>query len=175
MEHKLINHLKQKWVHKQKNKSAKEREVVGFDKIKQIGVLYPVLDTHNSALRIIEDFGNQNNISILSLGYLNSKNMAESMNPNHKTDFFCNKDLNWLKLPNVSDFHRFCNNQFDCLFNMYLTPIHPLMALSNYSEARFRVGGMVQDVYGFDVVIDYNGTDVKTYTDLFINQLRKFK
>jgi hypothetical protein len=68
--------------------------------------------------------------------------------------------MNFFKLPQKAAYETFLKTDFDLLLNLYEKPILPLLALSAWSNAKYKVGPNFQDGLNyFDAMID-TGNDV---------------
>jgi hypothetical protein len=78
--------------------------------------------------------------SVTTLGYLNEKELNHNYNPNFKHMFFCQRELNFWKLPKQELLRQFLEKDFDYLINLDVEGELVLQAVSAYSKARTRIG-----------------------------------
>ncbi len=74
------------------------------------------------------------------VGYHDHKYVPHYCIPKLKYDFFCQKEQNWVGIPNAPFVDEFVNEPFDMLIDLSMEPIFPLQYILAKSVARFKVG-----------------------------------
>lgn len=153
-----------------------ERNFTPIKKAGRMGVLYRADQEYSQALiKKLNKWCEAHHIRLMSMGYVDDKSLVGDYNPHRNSDFFCNKHLNRLRLPEKSEFVRFSNERMELLLNLYCDPCLPLLGISSFSEAQFRVGPHLPNFeFCFDLMLDTKTTDVMTFTDEVLDYLSRF-
>ena len=149
---------------------AKAQPLQSLANAKEIGVVYDVHSTSTESLREIIDFFKSKDKNIVTLGFVNEKELGEYV-PNYKQDYFCKKDLNFWKLPKQDNLIKFLNKEFDFLLNLDLVGSLQLQAVSTFCKSKTRMGKHFDEyVFAQDFMIK---SDAVTAADLF-TEIKKY-
>ena len=122
---------------------------------KNIGIIYDA--TEYISFEIVRDLVKQlsnNSVSIMVLGYVDSKKLIDHYLYRKGFDFFCKNDLNWYYKPVSSQTEQFINEPFDILINLSLDYKFPIHYISSVSKASFKTGRYSLDDNSLDFMID---------------------
>jgi hypothetical protein len=122
---------------------------------KNIGIIYNA--TEYISFEIVRDLVKQlstNSISIMVLGYVDSKKLIDHYLYRKGFDFFCKNDLNWYYKPVTSQTEQFINEPFDILLNLSLDYHFPIHFISSASKASFKTGRYSVTDSSLDFMID---------------------
>lgn len=126
-------------------------------------------------LKKVNAFCEQNHLKMVSFGYFDDKEIRTHQVPHSNADFFCNKHLDWLKLPHKSEFLRFTSEKFDYLLNLYSSTCLPLLGVSSIAEAKSRIGPYNPDyAFCFDLMLNTSNNDIMHFTDEVLIYLKNF-
>lgn len=108
---------------------------------------------------------------INTLGYLNAKELTGDYIPNYRNDYFCNRDLNKIRLPKEMSVKRFISEPFDYLLNLNVERSFALLGVSALSKAHFRIGKYWKDYTEcFDFMIQIREDSLEN----LIGEIRKY-
>lgn len=151
------------------------RTVVPFGEVTRIGVVYRAgveADEKNMKL-MVKEFESSGK-KVLTLGFVDEKEVGTEYNPNIYHDFFSRKDLSRLKLPRRTRIMRFVTEPFDYLIYASTEVSVPLLGVTALSRARCRVGPYFDDLaFGFDLLIKNKDAD-NDYAEQIVTYIRKF-
>jgi hypothetical protein len=122
---------------------------------KNIGIIYDA--TEYISFEIVRDLVKQlssTSVSIMVLGYVDSKKLIDHYLYRKGFDFFCKNDLNWYYKPVSSQTEQFINEPFDILINLSLDYKFPIHYISSASKASFKTGRYSLDDNSLDFMID---------------------
>jgi hypothetical protein len=122
---------------------------------KNIGIIYDA--TEYISFEIVRDLVKKlsnNSISIMVLGYVDSKKLIDHYLYRKGFDFFCKNDLNWYYKPVSSQTEQFINEPFDILINLSLNDQFPINFISSASKATFKTGRYSLTDTSLDFMID---------------------
>ena len=142
----------------------------------RLAVLYRADDENkDKLLRKLSDFCEVNHLRLVCFGYFDSKELDDYLIPNANSDYFCNKHLDFFKIPHKAEFLRFTTEKFDYLLNLYSSSCLPLLGISALSEAKFRVGPHWEDYdFCFDLMLQATNDDLMQFTDEVLIYLKNF-
>lgn len=120
-------------------------ELKPFREIRSIALVYNVDVISWKRVKKIIQFLESHAKSVTTLGYLNEKELSHEYTPNFKHLFFCNEQLNYLKLPMPNTINTFLSTNFDYLINLDVQGEMVLQAVSAYSQAKARLGMYLKD------------------------------
>ena len=161
---KIITRLGKYFLERNARANNQEREFVTFKNAKKIGIVYNALKPEEAKLVLafalkLEKLGK----SVNTLGYLNRKVLGGDYIPNYRNDYFCNRDLNQMRLPKEMSVKRFISEPYDYLLNLYTQDDFALIGISSLSRARFRIGNYWKEyVSCFDLMLKPNDSSVET-------------
>lgn len=172
----IVNKLKRLWLLKNQGKSDVERPFVSVRKAAKMGVLYHADKSYSQLLiHKLSKWCEDHHIKLMAMGYVNAKELVGDYSPHRNSDFFCNAHLNRFKLPIKSEFERFTNEKLDFLLNLYCEPSFPLMGISSFSDAHYRVGTYLPEYdFCFDLMLKTDTKDVMVLTDEILTYLINF-
>jgi len=152
------------------------RVVIPIKQASRLAVLYQADDKRSELLiKKVTDFCKANHLTLVTFGYFDGKELNTHAIPHSNADFFCNKHLDWLKLPNKSDFLRFTTEKYDFLLNLYSPTCLPLLGVSSISEAKSRIGPYVRNYeFCFDLMLSSENDDLMHFTDEVLIYLKNF-
>jgi hypothetical protein len=117
------------------------RKLIPFDQVSHIGIVYDANNTENE--QIVTVYANElraQGKKVFMLGFVNEKELPGSRKFVLNSEFFWKAKLNGFNLPDKGKIGQFLQQEFDLLLNVYLEPVLPLMAISAYSQAKYKVG-----------------------------------
>lgn len=92
---------------------------------------------------------------VYMLGYVDMDVLPGNKKYTLQSEFCWHEKLNFFNLPDKQAYKTFLQNEFDLLINLYETNHLPLLALSAYSHAKYRVGPNINGgINYFDALID---------------------
>lgn len=104
------------------------------------------------------------------VGYHKNKYVPHYCIPKLKYDFFCQKEQNWIGIPNAPFVEEFVNEPFDILIDLSIKPQFPLQYILAKSVAPYKVGGSDDDKKQFlDLMIELNENHSVSDLMYFIN------
>lgn len=154
--------------------NRKERAYLPFSDTKKIGIVYNALKENEAKLALafaakLEGMGR----SVNTLGYVNKKALSGDFTPNYRNDYFCNKDLNNLRLPKEMSVKRFISEPYDYLLNLYTQDDFALIGISALSRANFRIGNYWKAyVNCFDLMLKPSDNTLETLIAEIIHYLK---
>ncbi len=160
----LITRLGKYFLERNARANAKEREYIEFKYAQKIGIVYNALKPEEAKVVLefatkLEKLGK----SVNTLGYLNKKVLGGDFIPNYRNDYFCNKDLDRMRLPKEMSVKRFISEPYDYLLNLYTQDDFALIGISALSSAKFRIGNYWKEyVSCFDLMLKPKDSSVET-------------
>ncbi|MDA8886692.1 hypothetical protein N9I68_03855 [Bacteroidia bacterium] len=149
---------------------AKNEALKSLSNARDIGVVYDVAKTESRELIKVVNYFESAGKNVITIGYVNSKELGEYA-PNYKEVFFCNKDLNFWKLPKKESVKRFVTKDFDFLINLDCEGQLELQVISTFSVAKTRVGKHIEEfAFAQDFMIK---TAAESAEDLF-DEIKKY-
>jgi hypothetical protein len=163
---------------KELKKSVSQREVIGWEAGKKIGLLYDA--TNDTDFEVMKQYVKQvrsQQKEVLALGYINKKVLPQSRFPQLGLDFFTKKDMGWKMIPNNLAVSNFIKESYDIVINLSDNTIFPLSYIAAISKAKFRVGRFDKHyVHCYDMMIETNNeTDMKSLIQQTEDYLKKLK
>lgn len=151
------------------------RELVPFKKVKRIGIVYRAGVAEDEAARKkIEEAFEGLGKKVLTLGFIDRKDLGSDYKPNIHHDYFSRRDLSRLRLPRKTRVMRFVTEPFDYLIYCSTGVSVPLLGVTALSRAKCRVGPYMEDLaFGFDLLIK-QGNANSDYAEQIINYISKF-
>lgn len=129
----------------------------------KVGMLYVAHDeqahaqVRNYVKKIKEELGLTR---IMALGYYPGKELPFHLHAKLNFDAFCQKDLNWYRVPHGNVVRNFIAEEYDVLIDLSLQDHYPLQYILAQSRARFKVGRLSNASSHFlDMMIDTAGAD----------------
>lgn len=97
---------------------------------------------------------------IMALGYFPGKELPFYLHAKLNFDAFCQKDLNWYRVPHGNVVQNFIAEEYDILIDLTLQDQYPLQFIMAKSHARFKVGRLDnKSAHFLDMMIDTAGAD----------------
>ena len=173
---KIIEHIKRRRI---KNGGKQVEALRAFTPMKHartLAVLYRAdLENAEALTKKLQEFCRANHLKLFTFGYFDDKELNTPLIPTATQDFFCNKHLDFFKLPHKTEFQRFSTEKFDYLLNLYSKPCLPLLGISAFAEAAFRVGPHWPAYsFCFDLMLETDKTDLMHFTDEVLIYLKNF-
>jgi hypothetical protein len=163
---------------KEVSRMQQEREAVGFEAAKKIGILYDATDPQDFEVvkQYVKEVRAQSK-DVMALGFVDKKELSQSQFAQLGLEFFSKKNLNWKMIPNNRAVLNFIDEKFDVVINLGKNEIFPLRYIAALSKARFRVGRFDKHfTYCYDLMIQSeNNGDLKQFISEAENYLRKIK
>lgn len=127
----------------------------------KVGIIYYAEDeaafnhVRNYVKKVKEELGIH---KILALGYSNEKAMPGYLHAKLNFDAFCQKDLNWYRIPHGNTVSNFIAEEYEVLIDLTLEDHLPIQYVVARSRARFKVGRFSESNKRFhDMMIDMAG------------------
>lgn len=129
--------------------------VCNINEAEHIGIIFNATHTINFEIikELVKDL-NKQNISVSTLGYVDSDSLIDHYLIRKGFDFFTRKELNWYYRPVGDKIQHFINQEFDILINLNLESFLPIDFVTVQSSAKFKVGKMFPDQPLADMMID---------------------
>lgn len=170
---KLLESIKDMFYHrhlkKQQNLDSIQRELTSFQEARKIGMLLKLGKADNELQSILQYNGEltKSHKEVGLLAYSDTKTVPEGF----AFDIFCQKDLNFRKIPKGEKVTRFMNTSYDMLIALHRESVQPLEYISLRSKARCRIGYFrpQADVY-YDLMLHTQSEGIEPY----IAQIRSF-
>ena len=129
----------------------------------KIGIVYLAMDekahadVRNYVKKIKDEIGLH---KIQCLGYSDEKVLPAFLSARLNFDAFCQKDLNWYRIPGGNTVNNFITEEFDILIDLTLEDYLPIQYIVAKSKARFKVGRFTSGNQRFlDMMIDIAGAN----------------
>jgi hypothetical protein len=129
----------------------------------KVGILYMATDeqaqaqVRNYVKKIKEELGITR---IMALGFSDEKTLPHYLHPKLNFDAFCQKDLNWYRIPHGNVVQNFIAEENDILIDLSLRDHLPLQYIVAKSRSRFKVGRLGDTNSHFlDMMIDTAGAN----------------
>jgi hypothetical protein len=109
----------------------------------KIGIVYLATDeaaynhVRNYVKKLKEELGLHR---IQCLGYADQKDLPHYLIPKLNFDPFCQRDLNWYRIPGGNTANNFIAEEFEVLIDLSMEDYLPLQYVVARSKARFKVG-----------------------------------
>src|SRR5262245_23331839 len=127
----------------------------------KVGIVYLATDevaynhVRNYVKKVKEELGIHR---IQCIGYVDQKDLPHFMIPKLNFDPFCQKDLNWYRIPSGNTVNNFIAEEFEILIDLTLEDYLPIQYIVAKSRARFKVGRYGEGGKPFlDMMIDMAG------------------
>ncbi|HIN39015.1 MAG TPA: hypothetical protein EYM84_01935 [Flavobacteriales bacterium] len=168
-------------MHQEMNRNPRKVNVVNLAQAKTIGMTYNA--TNRQDYELVKKFTKylkEKGKSVISLGYIDSKDPGLLRNTQLDYRFFTKKDLNWYFKPNCLEVNNFLERRFDILLDLGIEYCFPLKYICGLSKAGFKVGPSDNNAKEFyDMMIDVgkNKTleNFLKNVDVYINMVNKKK
>ena len=133
-----------------------QRQAVGFDEAKKIGLLYDATDEGDfEAIKAYLKGVRKEQKEVYALGYVDKKELPRSQFAQYGIDFFTRKDLGWNMIPGNLTVNNFINEPYDIVVNLAVNSCFPLRYITAVSHARFRVGRFdKRNTYCYDLMLN---------------------
>jgi len=155
-----------------------ERQAVGFNEAKKIGLLYDATDLkdYEAVKQFVKDIRAQQK-EVMALGFVDKKELSQNQFAQLGLEFFSKKNLNWKMIPSHKAVTNFINEKFDIVINLGKNEIFPLRYIAALSKARFRVGRFdKQFTFCYDLMIQTeNDSDIRHFIHQAENYLKQIK
>jgi hypothetical protein len=168
----MLQKLKRKYGRRQLKNLQKRRiheaKSVNFDNIKSLGIIYPASEESqfNVAKKLVNSISG--NIEVKTLGYSNTKELAEFHIQPQKFSFFCLADLNWHFKPVSDTCLSFSEIPFDVLIDLSKNKVFPIEYVLSYSKAKLIVGRYKENsIYDFMI-------EAADSNEFFFDQVMKY-
>lgn len=126
---------------KEMEKTRFQREAVGFDEARKIGVLYDATrDEDYEAIKNYIKTVRKEQKEIFALGFVDRKELPKNQYAQYGIDFFTRKNLSWSMIPGNLAVSNFIHEPYDIVINLAENSCFPLRYIAALSHARFRVG-----------------------------------
>ncbi|MGB0888566.1 MAG: DUF6913 domain-containing protein [Vicingaceae bacterium] len=127
---------------KQQKRLQRNVKAFSLDKATTVGVLYNATNRNEAeTVKKFIQYLKEERKDVLSLGYIHSKETADSINPVLSYTFFDTNDLSKTMVPQGNDVNSFINKPFSVLIDLNLKEdCFPLEYISALSIAKFKVG-----------------------------------
>jgi hypothetical protein len=140
----------------------------------RVGILYNTALAEKQA-RMLASWFNENGAKVISLGYVDEKELDNEHNPNYKTDYFCRRNLTKLRLPKSADVDRFILEPFDYLICLHKDVLYPILGIAAMSKAKFRVGPYLPNhTHCFDFMLDSKEAGLDYYVEELKNYIKNY-
>jgi hypothetical protein len=127
----------------------------------KVGIVYlaedekAFTDVRNYVKKMKDELGLH---KIQCLGYFDGKELPFHLHAKLNFDAFCQKDLNWYRIPIGNTVNNFIAEEHDVLIDLSMTDHLPLQYIVAKSRARFKVGRFTEGNKRFlDMMIDTAG------------------
>jgi|GEM_PF-2321318 len=172
----LIYKIRRFYLKRYSAKNKKKRFVVPFSEVKKVGIIYPHDAENDTEIRRFSKKLNEHGIATSTLGFVEEKELDGHFSPNLRSDYFCLKDVNRLKLPIRSNVMRFISEPFDYLIVSTVDVHEPLLGVASLSKANMRVGKYLKEYdFCFDIMIDGEHRDIRALNEEVLDYLSKFR
>jgi len=150
----------------------RKRGIFNLENAKKIGVIYNATHQKNYeiAKKFISNIKKLNN-DVISLGFVDSKEVLDFYDKTIKNQFFSRKNLNWYRKPNNPFIDEFISQNFDILIDLSVINDFPIQYIIALSQAKFKVGKFKDKNSYYDFMIDLNN---KQDPELLIDQINHY-
>jgi len=156
-----------------KLKSLKRnKSVYNFDNAKEIGIIINATDAkvYEAACSFIK-FLTEKKIKVVSISYVEKKEVLDLYSLQIGMLYFTKSDLNWYYKPTNHNILDFINNRFDILIDLSLEELYPLEYILNLSRAKYKVGRFTSENSVYDLMINIKKTDT---VEFLIEQIKHY-
>lgn len=172
----LIYRIRRFYLKRYSAKNKKHRFIVPLSEVKRVGIIYPYDAETDVEIRRFSKELSEYGITTNTLGFVNEKELDGHFSPNLKSDYFCLKDVNRIKLPFRSHVMRFISEPYDYLIVSTINVNEPLLGVASLSKANFRVGKYLKEYdFCFDMMIKGEHPDLRSLNDEIFDYLKKFR
>lgn len=162
-------------IHKLKIK----HEIVAFENAASIGLVYDATNEvdYETIRAYVKTIRSQYKKDVLSMGFVDKKEMPPSQFAQYGMDFFTRRDLDFRMIPKNPLVDNFIEKKFDILINLHSGNCFPLRYICALSRARFRIGPYdKKNTMCYDMMIHRSGeTSLKTIIQETEEFIRKIK
>jgi hypothetical protein len=172
----LIYKIRRFYLKRYSGKNLKKRFVTPLKDVKRIGIIYPFNSENDLEIRRFTKKIAALGIVTNTLGFVNEKELDGRFSPNLRSDYFCLKDVNRLKLPIRTNVMRFISESYDYLIISAIEVNEPLLGVASLSKANMRVGKYLKE-YDFcvDIMIQGKHDTMKALNEEILDYLTKFR
>lgn len=137
-----MSSLKEKLAYKVLNghQNKTKREYKLLNQITKVGVIYNIDDLDAGSYKTIKGYFERKGIQVSMLGFLNRKEVDESIDSNLNDELITLKQTNWLGIPKKEHVNNILPSGLDYLINLDAGPIVALQAICAHSDALCRLG-----------------------------------
>lgn len=127
---------------KQQKRLRRNVKAFSLEKAATVGVIYDATNRNEAeTVKKFIQFLKEERKDVISLGFINSKDVSERVNPLLSYTFFDLNDLSKTLIPKGIDVETFINKPFSVLIDLNLKDdCFPLEYISSLSAAKFKVG-----------------------------------
>lgn len=136
-------------------KDSRRVHACNIEEAEEIGIIFNA--TYPINFEIIRELTkdlNKKDISVTTMGYVDSDVLIDHYLIRKGFDFFTHKDLNWYSKPGGEKVEAFISKEFDILINLSLEKFLPIDFVLAESRAKFKVGKLFDDHALMDMMID---------------------
>lgn len=157
-------------------KNKKHRFVVPIVDVKTVGIVYVHNPENDAEIRKFTKRFTELGIVTNTLGFVEEKELDGHFSPNLRSDYFCLKDVNRIKLPIRSNVMRFISEPYDYLIVSIKDVNEPVLGVASLSKANMRVGKYLKE-YDFcvDIMIDGEHETIRSLNDEIFEYITKFR
>lgn len=127
----------------------------------KVGIVYLATDekAHTDVRNYVKKMKEELGLHRIScIGYADVKDLPFYLNAKLNFDAFCQKDLNWYRIPGGNTVDNFIAEEHDVLIDLSMDDYLPLQYIVAKSRARFKVGRYTEGTQRYlDMMIDTAG------------------
>jgi len=125
-----------------------------FASMQSIAILYDASNKQDEEeVAHLASYLREQGKKVMMMGFVNEKNLPFQKKFHISSQFFWREYLNFFNLPIQVKLSGFIKEEYDLLINLYTTSNLPLMALSSYSNANYRIGAKFEDAEKFNEIL----------------------
>jgi len=173
---KFLKDIKEKIGYSSLNKiieeSDRNKSIRGLNSTKSVGIVFSAADqeTYDKAKKLAAWF-TEKKIKVSALGYVEEKEVLSYYSYYVGFDFYCKKNLNWLRKPTGHIIENFIENPIDILIDLSLVDEFPILYVVAHSQASFKVGRLSERTNYYDLMIDIEQDNT---IDFLIDQVKNY-
>lgn len=144
-------------IDKRKKEVCKHRKakVTNFQAAKTAGVLFNVTDDADfNTIKHFLNFLIDKDIQVVTLGFVDDKEIPEAYLMRKGFNFFCQEDLSWYYIPKNANVDNFVKPQLDLFVDLSLQKKMPTTYVANLSNSSFKVGAKGVNEEAYDLMFD---------------------
>lgn len=134
----------------------RKRTFTPLTEAKEIGILYDSTYIDKDALihQYVQKLRAEGK-KVFMMGYVDMNTLPGNKKFSLQSDFCWHEKMNYFFLPDKQKFSTFIHNDFDLLITLAENPVLPIKALSAYSNAKYRIGPLIDGgLYYYDAMMD---------------------